>query len=321
MNTRLVVILGLIAMLMIAWVAAFALWRAAEIGEQVAPLEPRRFDSLTLIAVGTGSDHENPVRLGPATAIGWEDHVVLVDAGRGVAESLRRSGLPVTQPRRVYLTNLLPENTVGLDDLLATGWLQDRETPLVVIGPAGTGELVEHLLAAHRAGLAALGRALPLPPEGGRIVVTEVGDGYAEERGGVTIRAGALRGGPLPALAWRFERGRRVIVVSGTGWARDDLVAFAQGADLLVHDAVYVPPAEAIEEAGVMVDPERLEAERAIHTAIESVGSLAADARVDGLVLTRLRPPPFFASRFRAIVGEQFDGDVYIPEDGDEIVP
>lgn len=321
MNTRLIVIFGLFGVMAVAWIAALVMWRAAELGEQIAPLEPRTFESLTLVASGTGSDRENPDRLGPATAIAWGSNVILVDAGRGVAEALRRSDIPVSQPQRVLLTNLLPENTVGLDDLLATGWLQDRDRPLVVTGPPGTRDLVDHLLAAHGLGLDAIGRSLGLPADGRRIEVSEVQGGYVEEVDGVTLRAADLRGGPLPALAWRFERGRRAIVVSGTGWGTDDLVEFAGGADLLVHEAVYVPPNEAIEEAGVAVAPERLDADRALHTSIETVGDLATRAGVRGLVLTRLRPPPFVDAQFRAIVAESFAGDVYVPEDGEEIVP
>lgn len=321
MNTRLLLIFGMFAVLMIAWIAALVIWRAAELGEQIAPLEVRTFESLTLVTAGTGSDRENPARLGPVTAVAWDDTVILVDAGRGVAEALRRARIPVSQPDRVLLTNLLPQNTVGLDDLLATGWLQDREGPLTVIGPAGSRDLVTHLLAAQRSGLDALGRALPLPSEGRRIDVLEVDDGYVEEIDGVTLRAGALRGGPLPALAWRFERGRRSIVVAGTGWGTEDLIAFAGGADLLVHEAVYVPPNEAIEDAGVLVDPERLDADRALHTSIETIGELATRAGVNGLVLTRLRPPPFFDAQFRSIVAETYTGEIYVPSDGDEIEP
>lgn len=321
MNTRLILIFGMFGVLVVAWIAALVMWRAAELGEQIAPLEVRTFESLTLVAVGTGSDRENPNRLGPATAIAWGTNVILVDAGMGVAEALRRGDIPVSQPVRVLLTNLLPVNTVGLDDLLATGWLQDREGPLSVTGPPGTRELVTHLLAAQQPGLDALGRSLGLPAEGRQIEVTEVVGGHSEEIDGVTLRAGELRGGPITALAWRFERGRRAIVVSGTGWGADDLIEFAQGADLLVHEAVYVPPNEAIEEAGVLVDPERLDADRVLHTSIEEIGDLATRAGVDGLVLVRLRPPPFFDAQFRAIVAETYSGEVYVPEDGEEIEP
>ena len=321
MNTRLVLLAGLFVMIGVAWLAAGVIWRAAELGEQVAPLSPRRFEGLTLVTAGTGSDRENPVRLGPVMAVGWDTQIVLVDAGRGVAEALRRSGIPVTQPSHVLLTNLLPENTIGLDDLLATGWLQDRAEPLQVLGPPGTAELVLHLLAAHRRGLDALGSALPLTAEGGRITVREVAGGDAEQLAGVTIRAAAIEGGPLPALAWRFERGRSSLVISGTGWAGDALVELARGAGLLVHEAVYVPPDESIEEAGVMVAPERLAAERAVHTQIEAVGALARRAEVAGLVLVRLRPPPFFAAQLRSIVAKEYGGEIYVPDDGDEIVP
>ena len=71
-------------------------------------------------ALGTGGGYENPDRRGPALALGLGADVVLVDAGRGVAEGLRAAQIPVAQPRLVVLTSLLPENTVGLDDLLQT---------------------------------------------------------------------------------------------------------------------------------------------------------------------------------------------------------
>ena len=321
MNARLFLFLGLFIMVCIGWAAAFVIWRAAELGEEIAPLDPREFDVLTLVTAGTGSDRENPTRLGPTMAVGWGNHVVLVDAGRGVAESLRRSGIPVTQPDTVFLTNLLPENTVGLDDLITTGWLQDREQPLKVVGPRGTRQLVDALLTAHRSGLDALGQALPLPAAGREVDVVEVDKNYDEENDGVRVRATSLEGGPLPALAWRFDRGRHSIVLSGTGWGAEDLLPFADRADLLVHDGVYVPPVESIEETGVDVSPERLEAERAIHTDLESVGQLASRARVEGLVLVRLRPPPFFNAQLESLVSQTFTGRLYIPTDGDEIVP
>ena len=46
--------------------------------------------------------------------------------------------------QRARLSSLLPENTVGLDDLLLTGWLDGREAPLRVVGPAGTAEFAVH---------------------------------------------------------------------------------------------------------------------------------------------------------------------------------
>ena len=321
MTPRLLLFGFLALMLVVGWAGACVMWRAATVGEMVMPLEPRAFDELEVITVGTGSAYEHPERLGPTTALGWESNLVLVDAGRGSAEALRLSKIPVSQPTTILLTHLLPYNTVGLDDLLYTGWLTGRETPVRLIGPRGTRELARRLQEAHREGGDGHARSLGLPSEGGRFEVLEVGDGWNEETDGLRISAGALPGGPLPALAWRFEQGDRSVVVSGTGWAPDALTRFASGADMLVHEAVYIPPPEDIEDAGIIADPERLRREDALHTSILEVGELARRAGVDTLVLTRMRPPPFFDIQVESIVNDQFPGRIEVAADGDSFTP
>lgn len=314
-------LVALIAAVSISWISAFLLYDAAELVARAGPLDPREFESLTLVTAGTGSDYENPERLGPVMAVGWNKHVVLVDAGRGTTAALRKSAIPVNQPKLVLLTNLLPQNTVGLADLLYTGWLEGREQAIRVLGPPGTQLLVDNLRAAHRSGAKGLDDALALSKGGDEVVVKEVSGGYSEELDGVTIRAAELPGGPLPALAWRFERGRRTVVISGTGWGRDELIEFARGTDLLVHEAVFVPPPSDIEEFGVIADPERLRREAALHTPVQEVGELAAQAGARALVLVRLRPPPFYDIQLEAVVGQTYDGQLMLPEDGESIRP
>ena len=321
MTFRLFALLLAAAVLCVGWFASCVIWRAAEVNELIGPLEKRTFPQLTVIAVGTGSPYENPERLGPSTGIGWQEEVTLVDVGRGVAEGLRLSKIPVSQPSRVVLTSLMPENTLGLDDLLFTGWRQDRAHEVQIIGPAGTRAYVDGLMAAYRAGQTALGEALALPPEGIRVEVVEAGEGFSADWNGLTARAAATTGGPVPALLWRFEAGGRSVVVSGVGWDEERLVTFSQGAHMLVHEAVYVPPPEDVEDAGVVADPERLRREAEIHTALIGIGKLAQRANVETFVLTRMRPPPFYDIQVTSYVDDDFAGTVLVPEDGDEITP
>jgi ribonuclease Z len=320
-SVRLAALLVALAVAAASWALTCAAWRADRVMAGVAPLEPRRFPRLTLVTLGTGGAVEDPNRLGPATAVARGGRVLLVDAGRGVAESLRSAGIPTRQPDVVLLSSLLPENTDGLDDLVATGWLDGREAPLRVVGPPGTRALAAGIEAAHAAGLAARAEALGLPAAGARLEAAEVGDGFAEDRDGLAVRAGALPGGPLPALAWRFEADGRSAVVGGAGWAPDALVAFARGADVLVHEAAYVPTAEEAAQAGLEVDPARLEREARLHTSIDAVGALAQRAGVRELVLVRLRPPPVYALQVTSRVDDGFAGKIVVPDDGDEITP
>lgn len=315
--------LGLVVgILVLAWAGAGVLWRAAEMAEIVAPIDEAVYDELHVVTVGTGNEYEDPERRGPATAIGLGKTVVLVDAGRGISAGLRAAKIPLDQPAMIVLTNLLPLNTIGLDDLLMTGWLTPREQPVTVVGPVGTRAFVEALEAAHSAGRDALGGALGLPEQGGRIQVVEAGDGYSTELDGLTVEARSLPGGPVETLAWRFSDGADRIVVSGSGWGRDVLERFAGGAQVLVHEAAYLPTVAELEGTGAEVpNPERVELEKRLHTSIEEVGEIASNAHVERLVLVRLRPPPFFDLQVERIVATDFGGRIIVPDDGEAVFP
>ncbi len=322
MDGRLFFLAMVVGVLVLAWIGAGVLWRAAEMAEIVAPLEEAVYDELSVVAVGTGGELENPERHGPSSAVALGRTIVLVDLGRGVAEGLRSAGIPLDQPALVVLTNLLPENTMGLDDLLFTGWLVPREAPMRIVGPVGTRTLVEGLTAAYAPGREGLRSAYDLPAAGARIEVIEAGDGWSEKVDGLLVEARALPDGPLPTLAWRFSDGAARVVVSGSGWGRDVLASFAGGADVLVHEAAYLPTVTELEGTGAEVaDPARVELERKHHTSIEEVGKLATDAQVKRLVLVRLRPPPFFDLQVRSIVANDYQGTIVVPEDGDLVFP
>jgi ribonuclease Z len=321
MNFRVIGLLIALAVGAASWALTCAAWRFDEVAAGVRPLEPRGFEKLTLIALGTGGAHEDHNRRGPATAVAVGARVLLVDAGRGVAESLRAAQIPVSQPDTVLLTNLLPENTLGLDDLLATAWLDGRREPLALRGPAGTRALASAVESAVRPGVEARARGLGLEAEAPRFAVEEIGDGWDAAFGALRVRAGALPGGPIEALAYRFEWRERSAVVAGTGWAPDALIALARGAHVLVHEAVFVPSPELAQQMQIDEDPERLRREAALHTGLDEVGDLARRAGVRTLVLVRLRPPPVYDLQITSRVSDRFAGRIEVASDGDEITP
>lgn len=305
----------------VAWVLTCGAWRLEQEVDRVGPLDSRDYARLTVISVGSGDRHENPARRGPATAIGLGEQIALVDAGRGLADGLRLAGIPVQQPDSVYLTSLLPENVVGLDDLLLVGWIGGREAPLRIVGPPGTRALADALSRAHRSGIDARAGGMGIRSTAPRFEVVEISDGWSEQVGELQVRAGELPGGPIDALAYRFEARGRSAVIGGTGWAEAALVEFARGANLLVHEAVYIPTPEIAEQMEFDEDPERLQRAAREHTAIDAVGALAQQAGVETLVLVRMRPPPVYDLQITSVVDDSFDGRVVIANDGDEITP
>jgi len=316
----LLLLLGLLTVVG-SWFVTCQLWDYQEIASGVAWLEPREFETLTLITLGTGSAYENPNRLGPSSAIAYRNQIVLVDAGRGVAEALRVAEIPVSQPTAVFLTSLLPENTVGLDDLLFTGWIAPRHRSLRLVGPPGTQALADGLLRGHGRGHVGIAAALELPEAGGLFKVVEVEGAHFEERlEDIAVAAAPVAEIPLPQLAYRFSVGAKSIVVSGTGAEANALAEFADGAWVLAAEGFLQDSVDQAIAAGVD-NPERLRREAALHRDLAEIGAVAQRAGVLGLVLTRLRPPPLFDRQFESPVAEHFEGRIAIANDGDEFRP
>ena len=182
-------------------------------------------------------------------------------------------------------------------------------------------ELARSIEQTYREPAAALAAQLGLDPAAATFDASETEGGFSEEQESFTLSAAAITGGPLPGLAWGFQRNAHRVVVAGTGWGTEDLVAFADGAALLVHEAVFIPTAEDAANAEVELDIDQLDRQRALHISINDIGAIAQRARVRALALVRLRPPPLYNFRFKTIVGQSYDGEVLIPEDGDDIWP
>jgi ribonuclease Z len=320
-NLRVALLGFLVAVVIAMWVFAFLSKHFEKVASGVAALPPAEFERLTLLALGTGGTFENHLRRGPALAVGLEDDLVLVDAGRGVTEALRAAGVPVEQPRVLLLSSLAAENVVGLDDLWLTGWLRGREAPLAVYGPPGTRALVDGLARALAAQADAQAEAWALPPEGRAIEVHELAAAAGLTEGPLGVRAEPLAGGPLPALAWRIEGGGFTVAItlgSGDGAA---LAAAARDADFWVSEAVYGASLERARE-GQAEGIEALLREAEAHPRLEALGALAVQARARSVVLVRLRPPPPFAWQYERVVeAGGFRGNVHVPADGDRLTP
>ena len=318
-DTRLGVLLGMIVLLGVLWGMAFLSKHFERVAAGVAPLDEIAPEELSIVVVGSGGTFENPERGGPALLAGRGADLALFDAGRGVADGLRRAVVPVRQARAVFLSSLMPENTAGLDELYVQGWLDGAKTPLVVYGPAGTQALVEAMLAAQRPGAEAQARAFALAPEGGSVAARELADGAEVALGALRVRAFALAGGPLPALAYRLVDGERAFSFAGASWDAEALVRAAERTELLATEGVYQGSLDQAAAAGADVAQRREEAK--LHIALEAVGGVATRAGVRGVLLSRLRPPPAFHYQYEDIVEATYRGPVHIAEDGETITP
>ena len=91
------------------------------------------------------------------------------------------------------------------------------------------------------------------------------------------------------SYAYRFDARDRSVVISGDTAYAPELGEFAKGADVLVHEVMYLPGIEKLIRQ--YPDATRLRQHLlAAHTASEDVGRIAAQAGVKTLVLSHLVP-------------------------------
>ncbi len=200
---------------------------------------------LKVVLLGTGGPTPRIERFGPSTLVEAGGRHFLFDCGRGAAQRLLQLGI-LREVTALFLTHLHSDHVVGIPDVWLSGWFTGRNTPLQVWGPAGTQEMIAHLQKAYAFDIQTrTGSPEHLPSSGVAVTAKDIAEGSVYRDDAVTITAFNVEHGPVkPALGYRLDYAGHSVVISGDTRPSDNLVRFAKGTDVLIHNAVVVPEAE-----------------------------------------------------------------------------
>ncbi len=204
--------------------------------------------------LGTGVPIPSPERFGPSTLVEAGDHTFLIDAGRGATIRLFQIGMPIGKIDVLLITHFHSDHTVGIPDLWLTGWLSSyfgaRQRPFHAIGPIGTRALMRHLEAAYVRDVEIRIEDEKLERKHAAITVEEFAqDGVVYEANDLRVIAFTVDHGAAikHAYGYRIEYQNRVAVISGDTRYNENVVKYATGADLLIHEVAMARP-ELLEE-------------------------------------------------------------------------
>jgi ribonuclease Z len=287
-----------------------------------------------VVLCGTGSPLADASRAAACTAVIAGGHFLLVDAGPGSWERVDLANLPIGALEGVLLTHFHSDHIGDLGEAVTQSWIAGRAQPLEVIGPPGTGRVVEgfreayafdvdHRVAHHGDG------AMPRAAAGAvarEVALGEEPDASATafERGGLRVTMFRVDHAPIsPAVGYRFDYRGRSVVVSGDTVKSASVVKHARGADLLIHEALQrdlvARGAAAAERLGRPRLAKLAGDIGGYHTSPVEAAEVAREAGVSELVLTHLVPSPanWLARRmFLRGVPAAFPGKVTLGEDG-----
>ncbi|MCW5969133.1 MAG: MBL fold metallo-hydrolase [Blastocatellales bacterium] len=246
-----------------------------------------------LILLGTGGG-PRPRKVSSASAqvIVASDTPYVVDCGNGVARQLVLAGLPLPKLRHVFITHHHSDHNADYGNLIWLAWTAGLRTRVDTWGPPPLEKMTKLFFEMNaydiNTRIADEGRT-PLVP---LVHVHELSQGgLVMQDENVKVTAALVHHPPVvPSFGYRFDASDRSIVISGDTAPSDNLIKLAQGADVLVHDALYVPGVDRL----VARVPNAAPLKQSImshHTTAEDAGRVAQAAGVKILVLSHLVPP------------------------------
>ncbi len=265
--------------------AAAPPWRGA--AQTSSPAKTR------LILLGTGGGPRPRKNSFASSQVIVHNNVAyVVDCGNGVAIQLARAGVPLPTIRHVFITHHHSDHNADYGNLLLLAWTAGLKTRVDAWGPPPLARMTRLFFEMNaydiNTRMADEGKA-PLAPLVRAHELTRGGTVMRDEN--VTVRCVLVDHPPVKtAFAYRFDSRDRSIVISGDTKRSDALVRLAEGADVLVHEALYAP---AIDRLAARV-PNAAKLKQSIlshHTSVEDAGRVAEAAGVKTLVLSHFVPP------------------------------
>jgi len=255
-----------------------------------------------IVFLGTGSPLPSADRCGAGNVVAAAGQNVLVDCGWGAARRLMPAGVMPGSIDTAIFTHMHTDHMTDFPDFLFLRWTGGAERPLRVFGPEGTREMVDGFLMALRRdiGFRLAHHGDKLHPDGIKVEVEEVPCSKTPEHfldvGGIQFESFEVDHFPVvPAFGYRVTYDGRAVVLSGDTSFCESLLGAAQGADMLVCEALNTGMLEqrvaALRQMGMARQADLFEDIPSYHSGTMEIAKLARDAGVGEVVLSHIIPP------------------------------
>jgi ribonuclease BN (tRNA processing enzyme) len=262
-------------------------------------------------------------RSNPATLLLINDVPYLIDCGYGVTKQLVTANIALNRLRYIFITHHHSDHNLEFGPLIYNTWITGLPAQIDAYGPPGLTRLAQQFFDYQKFDIDVRivdeGRTDPR-----KLVTTHElsKPGVILTNDDVKVSMSVVRHPPIKdAYAYRFDAKDRSVVISGDTAYAPELAEFAKGADVLVHEVMYLPGIEALLQR--LPNAKRLrEHLMAAHTLPEDVGRIAAQAGVKTLVLTHFVPgddASITDEQWAADVRKHFKGQIVVGRDLMEI--
>lgn len=263
--------------------------------------------------IGTSGRHN------PSTLLLINGQTYLIDCGYGTSLQLLNAGIPLNKLRYIFITHHHSDHNLEYGTLIYNAWITGLPFQINSYGPIGSENMINAFFDYMKYDIDVRmddeGRSDPRESVFTRDISRP---GNVLQNEDVKVTACLVHHPRISqAFAFRFDTAERSIVISGDTAYCPELADFAKGAEILVHEVLYLPGIENLIRR--LPNARRLrEHLLASHTGTEDVGRIAARAGVKTLVLTHFVPgddPSITDVQWTEGIRKHFKGQIIVGKD------
>jgi ribonuclease BN (tRNA processing enzyme) len=283
--------------------------------------EPREKKRTRVVLLGTkgGPRVGESGRSSPSTLILINDVPYVVDCGYGVSRQLLSAGVSLDRLRYIFITHHHSDHNLEYGGLFYNAWITGLPIHVDAYGPTGLGKMTRDFFNYMKFDIETriVDEGRPDPRK--MIAAHDFNKpGIVMQNDDVKVSSFLVHHPPIKqSYAYRFDAKDRSIVISGDTAYVPELAEFAKGADVLVHEVMYLPGVEALLKR--LPNAKRLrEHLMAAHTLPEDVGKIADRAGVNTLVLSHFVPgddPAITDEQWAEGARKHFKGHIIVGKD------
>jgi ribonuclease BN (tRNA processing enzyme) len=226
----------------------------------------------------------------PANLVMVNDTPYLIDCGMGVSRQLVAAGVPIPSVKYIFISHHHSDHNLEYGNVVYNAWAAGLSTPIHAFGPKGLEAMTRTYWELNKFDVETRiedeGRPDPRP----LLIAKDIDNGVILKTSDVTVTAFRTPHPPIvDSFAYKFETPDGTIVFSSDTAYNPKLAQFAENADVLVHECLYVPAVDRLvlkTKNGATLKKHLMDS----HTTTEDVGKIAAAAGVKTLVLSHFVP-------------------------------
>jgi ribonuclease BN (tRNA processing enzyme) len=215
----------------------------------------------------------------------------VIDCGMGVSHQLVSAGVPLDSVKYIFISHHHSDHNLEYGNLVYSAWATGLSTPIQSFGPKGIEAMTKTYWELNKFDVDTRIEDEGRPDPRKLLIAKDITEeGVVLQTPDVKVTAFRTPHPPImDNFAYRFETPDGVIVFSSDTAYNPKLAEFGRGADVLVHEAIYLPWVDRV-AAGVKNGATLKKHLIDSHTSPENVGRIADAAQVKVLVMSHLVP-------------------------------